>query len=130
MINRIGKFNYDTHLYSLPKNRINASLSLNMNEYDYRIAARYIDGYDNNREVTGRGLALGYTNTIESFLVIDFSIGSYVNFKDGVINFKISVSNILDESAPRVYDAPDFSFDSRTHDPRGRTIGLSFEFKK
>lgn len=130
MINRIGKFNYDTHLYSLPKNRINASLSLNMNEYDYRIAARYIDGYDSNREVTGRGLALGYTNTIESFLVIDFSIGSYVNFKDGVINFKISASNILDESAPRVYDAPDFSFDSRTHDPRGRTIGLSFEFKK
>ena len=130
LINRIGKFNYDTHLYSLPKIRINTSLGLNVKKYNYRIAARYIDGYDNSRVISTRGLQLGYKNKVESFLVIDLSIQSYISFKGGVLNYKLSASNIFDESSPRVYDAPDFSFDSRAHDPRGRIIGLNFEYRK
>lgn len=130
MINRIGKFNYDTHLYSLPKIRINTSLGLNVKNYDYRITARYIDGYNNGRAISTRGLQLGYGNKVASFLVFDFSIGNYFSFKNGVLNYKISASNIFNEPAPRVYDAPDFSFDSRTHDPRGRIIGLNFEYRK
>jgi outer membrane receptor protein involved in Fe transport len=130
LINRIGKFNYDTHLYSLPKIRINTSLGLNVKNYNYRIAARYIDGYDNSRVISTRGLQLGYKNKVESFLVIDLSIQSYISFKGGVLNYKLSASNIFDESSPRVYDAPDFSFDSRAHDPRGRIIGLNFEYRK
>ena len=130
LINRIGKFNYDTHLYSLPKIRINTSLGLNVKKYNYRIAARYIDGYNNSRVISTRGLQLGYKNKVESFLVIDLSIESYISFKGGVLNYKLSASNIFDESSPRVYDAPDFSFDSRAHDPRGRIIGLNFEYRK
>jgi hypothetical protein len=130
LINRVGKFNYDTHLYSLPKIRINTSLGLNVKNYNYRIAARYIDGYDNSRVISTRGLQLGYKNKVESFLVIDLSIQSYISFKGGVLNYKLSASNIFDESSPRVYDAPDFSFDSRAHDPRGRIIGLNFEYRK
>ena len=41
---------------------------------------------------------------------------------------KIALINIFDESAPRLYDAPDFSFDTRVHDPRGRMINLLFEY--
>jgi hypothetical protein len=47
----------------------------------------------------------------------------------GKMQFKFSVINILDESAPRLYDAPDFSFDTRVHDPRGRMLGLYLEYK-
>jgi hypothetical protein len=39
------------------------------------------------------------------------------------------VINVFDEEAPRLYDAPDFSFDTRVHDPRGRIIGISFEYR-
>ena len=46
------------------------------------------------------------------------------------LNLKFSSSNIFNESAPRLYDAPDFSFDSRVHDPRGRIIGLNLEYRK
>ena len=45
------------------------------------------------------------------------------------MDLKFSIINIFDESAPRLYDAPDFSFDSRVHDPRGRIIGINIEFK-
>ena len=35
--------------------------------------------------------------------------------------------NMLDEKPPLLYDAPDFSFDTRVHDPRGRMINIQFE---
>ena len=46
----------------------------------------------------------------------------------GDLNFRFYLSNILDKSAPRLYDAPDFSFDTRLHDPRGRILGLNIEY--
>ena len=126
--NRVGRFNYDTHTYSLPKTKINASLQFKKNEYNYQISARYLDGYKNYRTISDLGQSLGYKNIIDSFLVFDFSIGSYLELKGATVYFKLSIANALDQSAPRVFDAPDFSFDTRAHDPRGRIIGLSFEY--
>jgi hypothetical protein len=40
----------------------------------------------------------------------------------------IGIINAFDKKAPLLYDAPDFSFDTRVHDPRGRLINLSAEF--
>jgi len=37
------------------------------------------------------------------------------------------VMNAFNKNAPLLYDAPDFSFDTRLHDPRGRLINLSVE---
>ncbi|GIT37077.1 MAG: hypothetical protein Ct9H300mP6_09450 [Gammaproteobacteria bacterium] len=37
--------------------------------------------------------------------------------------------NAFDESAPLLYDSPDFSFDTRLHDPRGRLINLSLDYE-
>jgi iron complex outermembrane recepter protein len=34
----------------------------------------------------------------------------------------------LDKKAPLLYDAPDFSFDTRVHDPRGRLLNLTLEY--
>ena len=44
MINRVGKFNYDTNTHSLPKNRINAFLNWKYQDYDINFNSRYIDG--------------------------------------------------------------------------------------
>jgi iron complex outermembrane receptor protein len=126
--NRVGRFNYDTHTYSLPKTKINASLQFKKYEYEYQISARYLDGYKNYRTISDLGQSLGYKNIVDSFLIFDFSVGSYIEFRGGKIDFKLSIANALDQSAPKVFDAPDFSFDTRAHDPRGRIIGLSFEY--
>ena len=39
----------------------------------------------------------------------------------------LGIKNIFDEDAPQVYDAANFSYDPRQHDPRGRLtyIGLN-----
>ena len=129
MINRVGKFNYDTNTHSLPKNRINAFLNWKYQEYDINFNSRYIDGYSNERPINNLGTAYGYDNSVDSFLTNDLSIKKLVRTNKGEIDIKLSVINVFDEAAPRLYDAPDFSFDTRVHDPRGRIIGISFEYR-
>lgn len=129
LINRVGSFNYDSHTYSLPKNRINAFLNLKIGQYELGMNARYIDSYKNERAISDLGKNYGYSNKIASFLVFDFSVSSYLELQTGKVDFKLSIVNMFNKSAPKVYDAPDFSFDSRTHDPRGRLIGLDFEYR-
>jgi len=129
MINRVGKFNYDTNTHSLPKNRINTFLNWKYQEYDINFNSRYIDGYSNERPINSLGTAYGYDNSVDSFLTNDLSIKKLVRTNKGEIDIKLSVNNVFDEEAPRLYDAPDFSFDTRVHDPRGRIIGISFEYR-
>jgi iron complex outermembrane receptor protein len=130
MINRVGKFNYDAHTHSLPKKRINAFMNWSFKNYDLNLNARHVDGYVNERLIKGLGLTYGYKNKVDSFLVFDFSAGRIIELDNGEINIKIAITNIFDEAAPRLYDAPDFSFDTRVHDPRGRIVGINFEYRR
>ena len=130
MVNRVGKFNYDADTHSLPKKRINAFINWNFRDYGFNLNARHVDGYSNERPINGLGLAYGYKNKVDSFLVFDFSASKLIKLNNGEMDLKFSIINIFDESAPRLYDAPDFSFDSRVHDPRGRIIGLNLEYRK
>jgi len=128
MINRVGKFNYDSHTHSLPKKRLNAFMDWEHNGYLFSLITRYVDGYTNERPITGLGASLGYENRVDSFLVFDISARKSIDLDEGNINFGIAIINALDESAPRLYDAPDFSFDTRVHDPRGRLVNLNLEY--
>ena len=129
MINRVGKFNYDTNTHSLPKNRINAFLNWKYQDYDINFNSRYIDGYSNERPINSLGTSYGYNNSVDSFFVHDLSVKKLFMTNRGEIDIKLSIINVFDEAAPRLYDAPDFSFDTRVHDPRGRIIGISFEYR-
>jgi iron complex outermembrane receptor protein len=128
LINRVGKFNFDTHTHSLPKNRINLFMNYLVGSYDFGLTTRYISGYDNNRDISDFALSLGYQNKVDSFLVHDLSIKKSMNLKEGDLDLVFSIENILDEEAPLLYDEPDFSFDTRVHDPRGRILKLSFDY--
>ena len=67
--------------------------------------------------------------SVDSFFVHDLSVKKLLITNRGEIDIKLSIINAFDEAAPRLYDAPDFSFDTRVHDPRGRIIGISFEYR-
>ena len=70
----------------------------------------------------------GYKNKVDSFFVLDFSVLKNIKLNQGDLDVKLAILNLFDKSAPRLYDAPDFSFDTRVHDPRGRIIGVSLEY--
>jgi hypothetical protein len=59
--------------------------------------------------------------------VHDFSITKSFQLRGGALEVGLGVMNAFDRKAPLLYDAPDFSFDTRLHDPRGRLINFSVE---
>ncbi len=131
LINRVGKFNYDSHTHSLPQKRINAFVDWSYLDNRLGLVARYVDGYENDREIPTSVQSLGYSNKIDSFLVFDLSFEkTLMNISDDYsLQGTFSLINILDEKPPLLYDAPDFSFDTRVHDPRGRLINIQFEIR-
>ena len=128
MINRVGKFNYDAHTHSLPKLRLNTFLSWTINNLMIGINTRYVEGYSNKRQIPSSAISLGYSNYVKSFLVHDFSIKKTYQFSFSEMEIGIGIINAFDQEAPLLYDAPDFSFDTRVHDPRGRLINITAEF--
>ena len=129
LVNRVGRFNFDANTHSIPKYRINSFLNWNYGNYEVGLNTRFIDGYMNERSIPESALSQGYKNKIDNFLVFDLTFRqNFPQFFDNM-NFKTSFSiiNILDEQPPKIYDAPDFSFDTRVHDPRGRLINIQFE---
>ena len=133
MQNRVGRFNYDSHMHSLPRNRINLFFGINGKNFRHQLNTRYIDSYKNTRAITGLGLTYGYKNKVDSFVVHDYCLKSSETFTpdffNGKLNFGFCIININDESAPQLYDAPDFSFDTRLHDPRGRMFSINFNLE-
>jgi iron complex outermembrane receptor protein len=128
MVNRVGKFNYDAHTHSLPKLRLNTFFSWTLNEFVLGVNSRYVDGYSNERSIPASAISLGYSNYIKSFMVHDLSITKLFKIYKGEMKLGLGFSNAFDKSAPLLYDAPDFSFDTRVHDPRGRLINFTAEF--
>ena len=127
MVNRIGKFNYDAHTHSLPKLRLNTFLNWTINDLTFGMNSRYLDEYSNERPIPLSAVSLGYTNQIKSLLVHDFSITKSFQLSEGTLQIGLGVMNAFDQKAPLLYDAPDFSFDTRVHDPRGRLINFTAE---
>ncbi len=128
MVNRVGNFNFDANTHSLPKLRLNSFFSWTINDLRIGINSRYVDGYSNDRQIPASAVSLGYTNYVKSFLVHDFSITKSLQLTFGEIKLGMGIINAFDKKAPLLYDAPDFSFDTRVHDPRGRLINLTLEF--
>jgi iron complex outermembrane receptor protein len=129
LINRVGKFNYDAYIHSLPKNKINLFLDWEYSEFLLNWTSRYISGYTNERQISDYAISLGYKNKVSSFLIHDLSITRPINLKDGTINLKFGIINLTNEPAPKLFDAPDFSFDTRLHDPTGRTFTFSIQYQ-
>ena len=129
MVNRVGRFNYAAHTHSLPRLRLNAFLDWIYGNTRYSLIGRYVDGYKNLRVIPEASLANGYTNKVGSFLVFDIAAVRLIEFKDQQLTLGISLINAFDESAPLLYNAPDFSFDTRLHDPRGRLLNFSLNYE-
>ena len=129
MVNRAGRFNYNAHTHSLPRLRLNALMGLKMNDIKYSLNLRYLDSYLNQRPLPESAIQIGYKNKVDSFLVFDLGITKDISMNDQMIKLGLHVINAFDEAAPLLYDSPDFSFDTRLHDPRGRLLNLSIDYE-
>ena len=129
MVNRVGRFNYNAHTHSLPRLRLNAFFGLTHNGIRYSVNTRYLDGYTNLRPLPAAAVSSGYENKVDSFLVFDIGASKIFEIEKSELKLGLHLMNAFDESAPLLYDSPDFSFDTRLHDPRGRLINLSLDYE-
>ena len=50
--------------------------------------------------------------------------------EDSSLRLSLGVKNALDEEVPMFYDTANFSYDTRQHDPRGRTIFIGLKYSR
>ena len=129
MVNRVGRFNYNAHTHSLPRLRLNAFFGLTQNGIRYSVNTRYLDSYTNQRPLPAAAVSNGYESEVDSFLVFDIGASKIFQIENSELKLGLHLMNAFDESAPLLYDSPDFSFDTRLHDPRGRLINLSLDYE-
>ena len=116
----VGLFNHDNFVRSMPKTKWN--LTADWENGNHRLAAVVFNtsSYRTERAVPASAQALGFTDSIDSWMAIDlqYSYSFMVGSTEGV--FTLGGKNITDEEAPRVDDAANFSYDPKHHDPRGQ----------
>ena len=127
-VERAGRFNYDIEGYSLPEHKVNLFAKLKKNQNKYTLNARYIGSYDNYKSLSSRASSLGgYSNKVDSSLMYDLGYKRDFKNKNLKYNLNFSILNLTDEDAPRVNSQPEFSYDPRQIDPRGRIFAFGIE---
>ena len=120
----VGLFNHDTFARSLPETKSNTTFRWENGQHRASIAGRFISSY----KTTRGGAPAGYSQNIDSHLTWDLQYNYEVSMEAVDTRITIGVLNVTDEEPPQVWDAANFSYDSRQHDARGRLayIGLKF----
>ena len=121
-IDGAGRLNFENFGTSTPRLRFNAGLSWLYDEHSLNVFVRYIGGYEDvqvRRAVDG----VAPTVDIDAWTTVDaqyrFAIESLWSDSDS-ISLNIGAINLFDAVPPRV--EINGGFDSKVHDPRGRTI--------
>jgi iron complex outermembrane receptor protein len=110
----------------LPETKIILNADLINNRHGFSLLGRYTSDYKTTRVLSSSAVELGYNQNIDEWLSIDSRYNYSFEVDENQMQFSLGIKNIFDEDAPQVYDAANFSYDPRQHDPRGRLtyIGL------
>ena len=120
----VGLFNHDNFARSLPDTKANASLRWESGPHQASITGRYISAYETTRAAP----PAGYSNNIDSHLTWDAQYNYQLTMSSVDTQITVGVLNLTDEAPPLVWDAANFSYDSRQHDARGRMAYVRLKF--
>jgi iron complex outermembrane receptor protein len=113
-----GYFNYDNFARSIPETKINFTADWSRDNHKVALMGFYTSSYENTRT----GIPAGYSSSIDSWLTLDLQYAYSFNVGGSDAIFTLGAKNLTDEDAPAVYDAANFSYDPKHHDPRGQII--------
>jgi iron complex outermembrane receptor protein len=117
-----GFFNFDNFARSIPETKINGVVDWTMGNHSLALLGFYTSGYETTRPVDARAASLGYTQDIDSWFTMDLQYAYTFDFGDNSATLTLGSKNVFDELPPEVYDAANFSYDPKHHDPRGRLV--------
>ena len=122
----VGSFNHDNFVRSLPEAKWNLTADWERGNHSAAVVLYHVDSYTTGRAVPAS--AVGFDNNIDSWQTVDASYNFNFNIGDSQAVLTIGGKNLTDEEAPRVYDAANFSYDPKQHDPRGRLYYARVKF--
>ena len=110
-----GLFNHDNFARSIPETKANLSLDWLMGNHTAAVITYYVDSYD-----TTRAVPPGSSQQIDDWTTVDLQYAYNLQLSESEAVFSLGVKNVFDEEPSVVYDAANFSYDPKHHDPRGR----------
>lgn len=119
----VGLFNHDNFARSLPETKANTAFRWARGNHKASLTARYISSY----KTTKANPIAGYSQGIDSQMTWDMQYSLEFAISEATARVTLGMLNMTDEEPPRVWDAPNFSYDPRQHDARGRMAYLSLK---
>ena len=126
----VGKFNHDNFARSLPESKAIFRASLNSGNNTLALFGRYTSDYKTTRPLDTTAKSRGFSQNIDSFFTLDLMNAYIIEMNDTDLKLSVGVTNLLDEEVPQVYDASNFSYDAKHHDPRGRMVYIGFKLSR
>ncbi len=116
----VGYFNYDNFVRSMPETKVNFTADWRRDNHKLALLGFWTSSYESTRAVPAAIQAAGFSQNIDSWLTLDLQYAYTFNIGDSEAILTFGGKNITDEEAPAVYDAANFSYDAKHHDPRGQ----------
>ncbi|MEP0200711.1 MAG: TonB-dependent receptor [Halioglobus sp.] len=110
-----GFFNHDNFARSIPETKINLSADWTIGNHSAAAIMYWVDEYE-----TTRAVPAGESQKIDDWTTVDLNYTYNLEFSESAAVISVGAKNVFDEEPPRVYDAANFSYDPKHHDPRGR----------
>ena len=126
----LGLFNHDNFARSLPETKTILSASLSNGAHSMAAFYRMISDYETTNTPNATAISLGLGQKIDEFNVLDLKYSYNYEMEDSSLRLSLGVKNALDEEVPMFYDTANFSYDTRQHDPRGRTIFIGLKYSR
>ena len=124
----VGLFNHDNFARSLPETKMVVSAALDAGRHTAAAFGRWVSSYETTRPVSASAAAQGFTQDIDSHFTVDLQYTYTFDFMQADdLKVTFGVKNAFDEEVPQVYDAANWSYDPKHHDPRGRIYSVGFK---
>ena len=119
-----GLFNHDNFARSIPETKANLSFDWANDSHSAALTAYYVDSYETTRAVPATASA-----NIDSWVTVDLQYAYNLDLADSEAVITFGLKNIFDEEPPVVYDAANYSYDPKHHDPRGRLFYVRGKYR-
>ena len=126
----VGLFNHDNFARSLPETKAIIHGALVNGPHSLVGFGRWVSSYETTRALTSSAIAGGFSQDIDSMFTLDLKYSYTFDLGDNQMQLSAGINNVMDEEVPTVWDAANWSYDSKHHDPRGRMVYMGFKLSR
>ena len=126
----VGLFNHDNFARSMPETKSVISAKLSNGDHNFAAYIRMISEYETTRALDALATSRGFSQDVDSFTTLDLRYSYDMEVSGYDVKLSAGINNATDEAAPIVYDAANFSYDPKHHDPRGQMVFLGIKVSK